>query len=182
MAALLIFLDRPVHPFDLTIRPRVPWFGQPVFDVQVGASRFEGMAAEGEVLRPHLSDVLGRPAIAGRVGEVRAILGEHRVDLVGYRPGEVTQEVAGYSPSGLLVQLDEGELGGAIDGHQQVEAPFLGANLGNVDVERGGSDDDPGDHRPAEPKRVALELALVRRVALEPGQLRDAMALETAVQ
>ncbi len=41
------FLDGAVHPFDLTIRPRVPRFGQPVFDVEVRAGQFEGMAAEG---------------------------------------------------------------------------------------------------------------------------------------
>jgi hypothetical protein len=33
------------------------------------------------------------------------------------------------------VQLDEGELGGAIDGDEQVEAPFLGSDLDDVDVE-----------------------------------------------
>lgn len=34
--------------------------------------------------------------------------------------GEVTEEVSGDSTGGLLVQLDEGELGNAIDGHKQV--------------------------------------------------------------
>jgi len=35
----------------------------------------------------------------------------------------------------FLVQLDEGELAGAVDGHQQVEAALLGPDLGDVDVE-----------------------------------------------
>ena len=123
-----------------------------------------GRAASG----PHLPDVLGRPAIPRWIGEVRAIVGEHRVDLVRHRGGESAQEVASYSPRGLLVQLNEGELGGAIDGDQQVKAPFFGSHFGDVDVEVA--------------KRVALELALVGRVALDLRQLRDAMALKAAVQ
>ena len=91
-----------------------------MFDVQVGACCFEGMAAEGQLLRPHLLDVLGRPAIAGRVGEVRApfdcppaagaqdrVAGEHRVDLVGHGGSENPEEIAGYAPGGLLVQRNE---------------------------------------------------------------------------
>jgi hypothetical protein len=48
------------------------------------------------------------------------------------------------------VQLNKDELGCAIDGDEGVEATFLGVHLGNVEVKRGGSDDDPVDHRPAE--------------------------------
>src|SRR5690606_11166304 len=108
---------------------------------------------EGQLLRPHLLDVLGRPAIAGRVSEVRAVIGEHRVDLVGHGGSESSEEIAGYSPGGLLVQLDERELAGAINGHQQVEAALLGADLGDVDVEVA--------------ERIALELAPVGCVALD---------------
>jgi hypothetical protein len=99
---------------------------------------------------------------------VRAIVGEHGVDLVRHRGSESAKEVAGYSPGGLLVQLDEGELGRAINRDQEVEAPFLGTDLGDVDVEIA--------------KRVALELALVGRVALDRRQLRDAVPLQAAVQ
>ena len=31
------FLDRPVHPFDLAIRPRVPDLGEPVVDLMLAA-------------------------------------------------------------------------------------------------------------------------------------------------
>ena len=103
-----------------------------MFDVQVGACCFEGMAAEGQLLRAHLLDVLGRPAIASRIGEGRAIVGEDSVDLVGYGRSQSPEEVPGYSPSCLLMQLDGGEPGGAVDGHQQVEASLLGADLGDV--------------------------------------------------
>lgn len=71
----------------------------------------------------------------------------------------MTQEVTGDPTGGLLVQLDEGELGGAIDGHKQVEAPFLGTHLGNVDVKVA--------------ERIALELAFIGRVTVDLRQLRE---------
>jgi hypothetical protein len=43
-------LDRTVHPFDLAVGPRVTWFGEAVLDVGVSAYRFEGMAAERQLL------------------------------------------------------------------------------------------------------------------------------------
>ena len=63
-----------------------------------------------------------------------AVVGEHRVHLVRYGCDEMAQEVRGDPGGCLFVQLDESELGGAIDGYQQVEAPFFGADLGDVDV------------------------------------------------
>ena len=90
------------------------------------------------------------------------------MDLVRHRGGESPKEVTGYAPDGLLVQLDEGELGRAINGYQQVEAPFLGTDLGDVDVEVA--------------ERVALELAPGGCVTLDLRQLPDAVPLETAVQ
>src|ERR671928_785922 len=57
-------LDGPVHSLDLTICPRVPRLGQSVLDVEISASRLEGVAAEEYVLGPHGLDILGRPAVA----------------------------------------------------------------------------------------------------------------------
>ena len=93
-------LDGAVHPFDLAVGPRVPRLGESMFDIEVGAGCFEGMAAEGQFLFPHFLDVLWRPAIAGRIGEVRPVVGEHGVDPVRHGGGEVTQEVTG-DPAGL---------------------------------------------------------------------------------
>ena len=42
------------------------------------------------------------------------------MNLVGQRGGEVPQEVGGYPAGRLLVQLDEGELGGAVDRDEEV--------------------------------------------------------------
>ena len=113
-------LDRPVHSLDLTVGPGMPMLCQPMFYVQLGAGELECMAKEALVLCLHLLDIARRPAIAGGIGEVRPIVGEHGVDLIGHCGGEVTEEVSGDPTGGLLVQLDEGELGGAIDGDNQV--------------------------------------------------------------
>lgn len=40
------FLDGAVHAFDLAVGTWVARFGQPMFDVEIGAGRFEGVAAE----------------------------------------------------------------------------------------------------------------------------------------
>src|SRR4028119_615209 len=54
------------------------------------------------------------PAVAGWIGEVSAVVGEHRVDPVGHGRDEVTKEVARNAPRRLLVQLDKGELARAV--------------------------------------------------------------------
>ena len=43
-------------------------------------------------------------------------------------------EVARYTLGDPLAQLDEGELGRAVDGGQKVEPPLLGPDLDDVDV------------------------------------------------
>lgn len=50
-------LDRAVHAFDLTVRPGMLWFRQPMVDVVTCASEFEGMRAEGLPARDHFPDV-----------------------------------------------------------------------------------------------------------------------------
>ena len=86
------FLDGAVHALDLTIGPGMAWLGQPVLDVEISTSCLEGVAAEWHLLCPHCLDVLRRPAIAGRVGEVSAVIGEYGVDLVRHGRHEVTKE------------------------------------------------------------------------------------------
>ena len=90
------------------------------------------------------------------------------MDLVGDGSDEVAKEVAGDPARGLLVQLGEGELGGAVDGDEEVELALLGSDLGDVDVE--------------EADRVALE---PERCGLSPsvsGSRLIAVALKAAVQ
>jgi hypothetical protein len=66
------------------------------------------------------------------------------------------------------VQFDKGELGGAVDGDEQIEPALCGSHFGDVDVEVAD--------------RIGLELALGGRLALDLRQPRDAVALQTAVQ
>lgn len=80
-------------------------------------------------------DVFRRPAIAGRIGEVCAVIGEHRVDAARHSGSEVAQQVRGDPTGGFFVQLEEGELRGPVDRDQQVELALLGSHLGQIDVE-----------------------------------------------
>ena len=66
------------------------------------------------------------------------------------------------------MQLDKGELGRAVDGHEEVELALLGPDLRNVDVE--------------EADWVALEPGALRLVVLHLRQPADPMPLEAAVQ
>ena len=93
--------------------------------------------------------------VAGR-REVNAMVGQNRVDLVGNSPDDRPQEVTCYPRRHLLVQLDVGELRGAIDGHQEVEPSLLGADLGDVDMEVAD--------------RVSFELAPARLLSLDIWQ------------
>ena len=66
---------------------------------------------------------------------------------------------------GLLDQLDEGEFGGAVNGHEEVEFAFGGLHVRDVDVEVAD--------------RVAPEL-LLRRLVTLIRQARDVVTLWAA--
>jgi hypothetical protein len=78
------------------------------------------------------------------------------------------QELSGDGGGGLLMQLDEGELRGAVDGDEHVQLALFSPHLGDIDVEVAD--------------RVALERLLRGPVAFNIGQPADAMALQAAVQ
>ena len=74
------FLDRQVHPLDLSIGQRVVRLGEPMFDPISGTDAIEEM--------PHVSQ--GRPApITRRMTELDAIICQNGMDLVGYGFDEV---------------------------------------------------------------------------------------------
>lgn len=99
---------------------------------------------------------------------MRAIVGQHGVDLVGHGRNQVAQEITGDAPSGLFVQLDEGGLRGPINPYEQIELALFGADLGDVDVKIAD--------------RIGLELSPLRLVALDFRQSRDVVALQAAMQ
>jgi hypothetical protein len=57
------FLDGAVHALDLSIRPRVPWLGQTVRHIVLGAGEFERVGAKELLAREHLLDLVRRPGI-----------------------------------------------------------------------------------------------------------------------
>jgi hypothetical protein len=61
------------------------------------------------------------------------------------------------------VQLDKGELTGAVDGHEQVEPALLGMHLGDVDME--------------EADRVGFEAGALGLVPVRVRQASDPVAL-----
>ena len=76
------FLQRSVHPLDLTVGPWMVRLGQSVLDVVLGASIFEGVGTEDLTAVHGLADQRRRGCdVAGR-GEVDAVVGEHCVDPI----------------------------------------------------------------------------------------------------
>ena len=68
------FFDRPVHAFDLTVRPRMFDLGQAVLDAVLAAAHIE-----------HMGHVPGGWAVGvtRRERELNAVVGEYRVNFVG---------------------------------------------------------------------------------------------------
>lgn len=117
-------LDGAVHPFDLTVGPGMVRLGQPVLYAVGVADHVEAhLTREGGV------------AVAGLLGELDAVVRQDGVDLVRHGPQQVLQELPGGSPVGLVDQLGDGELAGAVDADKQIELAFGGLHLGDIDVE-----------------------------------------------
>ena len=161
-------LDGAVRAFDLAIGPRMLWLGQPVIDVGEGTGVFESVSSEGLLARDHLADLGWGPGFALGIGEVDAVVGQHRMDLVGYRLDEGAQEVGCGARGCFDVQRSEGELAGAVDGDEEVELAFGGLHFGDVDME--------------EADGIGFESLPDRLVSLDLGESTDAMALKTAMQ
>src|SRR5579864_6102487 len=153
------FLEGAVHPLDLPIGPGVVGFGQAVFDAACSTDLLEGVEA-----------VAGDLAVADarQVGELEAVVGQHGVNPIRHPRDQVSQEACSGRPIGLLMQGNEGELGGAVDRHEEVELALLGTNLSNVDVEIAD--------------RVGLELALGWCVVVDLRQTRDPVTMQAAMQ
>lgn len=49
-------------------------FGEADLDIEVDAGGLNGSAAEEDLLGPHLFDLGGHPGLAGRIGEVPAVV------------------------------------------------------------------------------------------------------------
>ena len=148
------FLDCPVHPLNLAIGPGVLDLGQSVIDSMLVANSVE--------------DVVEGVFVVRHVGELDAVIGQHRVDGIGHRRDQVAQELGGDHLAGLLMQFDKRELAGPVDGHEQAQLALGGLHLGDIDVELADG--------------IGLELAHGFLVARHFGQPADPVPLQAAVQ
>ena len=97
-----------------------------------------------------------------------SVVGEDGVDRVGDGGDQAAQEVSRGATRHLLMQFDEGELRGSVDGDEEIELALRGSNLGDVDMKLAD--------------RIGLEFAFGGGFAFDLGQPRDSMALQAAVQ
>jgi hypothetical protein len=153
------FFEGPVHPFDLTVCPRMVRLGEPVFDAVLLAQQVEH-AGPPPGRRP-------RPVL-WQVAELNAVVSEQGVDLVWDGLDQGFQERCSYGPIRPVVQLGISELRRAVDRNKEMKLSFLGSNLRDVDVE--------------EADWVGFEDLSPRLVPFDLRQPADAVALETAVQ
>ena len=151
-------LDRPVHPLDLAIRPRMVRLGQPVLDPV-------GFTDHVEAHRPGVDGV----AVPGLLGELDAIVSENGVDVIGHGFEQVLQELPGRLSVGCRNELGDGELGSAVDSHKEKELALGSLHLGNVDVDR-ASGSPPVREPLARADGVALELLPLGFVAFDIWQ------------
>ena len=116
-------LERAVHPLDLSIpiRPGMVRLGEAVINAVLSAHAVEDMDT--------------RELVLLAVGELDAVIGQHRMQLVGHGLDEIAEKLGCDHLGRSGMQFGVSELARAVDGHEQVELPLFGSNLGDVDVE-----------------------------------------------
>ena len=73
--------ERTVHPFHLAIGPGMVGFGQAMVNPIFMADAIKDMVKGIDIALP--------------IGELDAVIGQHRVDLIGYRGYQVPEELSG---------------------------------------------------------------------------------------
>ncbi|MDR6134529.1 hypothetical protein QE361_001504 [Sphingomonas sp. SORGH_AS802] len=68
----------------------------------------------------------GGVAVAWLLGELNAVIGQDRVDAVGYGFQQVFEELSRCPAIGLVDQLRDGELASAVNANKQIELAFGG--------------------------------------------------------
>ena len=162
------FLDRAIHAFDLAVGPRVVGLGEAVIDIVASTREFESVSPEDLASGQGQLDVLRSRSGIARRSEVGAVVGENNMDAVGNGLDQFIQELCSDAAGGLLDQLDESELGSAVDRDKEVEFSLLGADLCQIDMEVTDG--------------IGFELLAGRAGCIEMGQPADAVALEATVK
>ena len=107
-------------------------------------------------------------AVLRQVGELDSVIGEHGMDAIGNRFDKGLEKGSGGLHVGLFYKLDRDELGGAIDGDQEVKLAFRGTYFGQIDME--------------ETDRISVEFLPSGLAAFDFRQPADAMPFQTTMQ
>mgnify|MGYP004707762297 CR=1 FL=1 len=126
------FLDRPVHPFNLTIGTRMIGLRQTMFNPVGFADHVEA-----HWTRP------GRIAVSELFSKLDPIVGQNGMDPVRNDAQKIFEEFPGRLPISFLDQLCDSEFACPVNGHEEVQLAFSSLNFGDVEMK--------------EPDRVAFE-------------------------
>jgi hypothetical protein len=119
-------LDGPVHPFSLSVFPRVIGLSQFVDDVVFIANPAKDMHAQ--------QGVDGLVTVLGQVSKSHAVVRQNSVNLVGESIDRAAQEVSSVHLAKVMPKLDIGKFGDPVNGQEHVELALGKAQLGNVDM------------------------------------------------
>jgi hypothetical protein len=100
-------LDRAVHALGLTVGPGMIGFRQAVLDAVTPARPVERVAPKA---------CRDTASVPGKTGELDAVVGQHRMDLVG---NGCHQERCRRFGVGTLHQLGKGDLRGSVDSDEE---------------------------------------------------------------
>ncbi len=139
------FLDCPVHPFHLTVRPGMVWFRQTVFDSVGFADHVEAHGTRPSCI-----------SIARLLSELDPIIGQDGIDPVRDDAQEIFEEFPGRLPIGFPDQLCDSEFACPVDGNEEVQLTFSSLDFGYVEMK--------------EPDRVAFEALASGLVSLHVRQ------------
>ncbi|KXV23892.1 hypothetical protein AD936_20870 [Gluconobacter japonicus] len=104
------FLDHPVHPLNLTVRPGMIGFRQTMFD-PVGFANH----VKAHWTRPR------RIAITRLLGELDAVIGQNGMNPIRDHTQEMFEEFPGCLPIGFPDQLCDSEFACPVDGNEKVQ-------------------------------------------------------------
>src|SRR5271157_839062 len=107
-------------------------------------------------------------AVALSIDELNTVISEDGVNFIGDGIDQVSQELRRHQFPSLIVELSEGEFGCPVHGHEEIELPLFGSDLGNIDVEIADG--------------VLFERLLGRLAAFDFRQPADAVALIAAMK
>ena len=150
-------LDRAVHPFDLTVCPRMIWLGQPVLDTVRLADQIEA----------HLAGCHAVP-VPRLLCKLDAVIRQDCVDMIWHCFEQMLQKLPCCFTIGFLNKLGDRELAGSVNGNKQMQLPFLSPDLGDIDVEI--------------TDWISLELLPLRLVAFHIRQSGYPVPLKTTMQ